>query len=102
LISSGDYIVYDKEGSIRLFNDETIFSKGYQNVKIVYSGGYSTIPEDLELACIDWVLKYYRKNKDKLQGWSSKSYSGVSVLIDLAAIPDDIKAVLNSYKLRKV
>jgi hypothetical protein len=102
LIVSGDYIIYSDEGYVRLFNNETVFSKGYKNIKIVYSGGYTTIPEELEQTCMDWVLTQYRKYKDKLHGWSSKSYSGVSVLIDLSAIPSDIKAVLDNYKLRKI
>ena len=101
-ISSDDYMIYSDEGSIRLYNDETTFNKGYQNIRITYSGGYETIPGDLEQACLDWVLTLYRKIKDRTHGYMTKSASGASVLIDLGAIPNSIKAVLDSYKKPKV
>ncbi len=105
LIDSDDYLIYSKEGSIRLYNDETVFSKGYQNIKITYSGGYeASSPEldDLGQACLDWVLTMYRKNKDRLHGYVSKSASGASSLIDLSDIPADVRAVLDRYKKPKV
>ncbi len=102
LIASTDYMTYSDEGSIRLYNDETTFNKGYQNIKITYSGGYETLPGDLEEACLDWVLTLYRRIKDRTHGYMTKSASGASVLIDLKAIPDSVKAVLDSYKKPKV
>ncbi len=102
LLSSADYMIYSDEGSIRLYNDETTFNKGYQNIKITYSGGYETLPGDLEEACLDWVLTLYRKIKDRTHGYMTKSASGASVLIDLKAIPESVKAVLDSYRKPKV
>lgn len=32
-----------------------MFEKGTQNVQISYTGGYSTIPLDLEQACLTWI-----------------------------------------------
>lgn len=41
-ISSSDYLLADKNiGKIRLWNNESIFSTGKENVKIVYKAGYS-------------------------------------------------------------
>ncbi len=101
-IDSADYLIYSDEGSIRLYNDESTFDRGYQNIRITYSGGYDTIPADLEQACLDWVLTLYRKIKDRTHGYMTKSASGASVLIDLKAIPDSVKMVLDSYKKPKV
>lgn len=102
LISSGDYMIYASEGEIRLYNNETVFSKGHQNIKITYSGGYDSIPEDLQGACILFVMRDYRMIKDKIQGYMTKSAGGTSQMIDMQAIPRDVKAVLDSYKLIRV
>lgn len=32
-----------------------LFEKGIQNVKIVYTGGYATVPGDIEQACLTWI-----------------------------------------------
>lgn len=45
--------VYEKEGYIWYGPG---FSKGRQNVLVSYSGGYETIPEGLQQACIEWVI----------------------------------------------
>lgn len=105
LLASADYMIYSDEGSIRLYNDETTFNKGYQNIKITYSGGYeadSPELEDLGQACLDWVLTLYRRMKDRTHGYMTKSASGASVLIDLKAIPESVKMVLDAYRKPKV
>lgn len=43
LISSDDYVIYPEQGIIKLFNDESVFQRGIQNIKITYWGGYKTL-----------------------------------------------------------
>lgn len=38
-----------------LIMDGTIFAKGYLNYRVTYDAGYSTIPEDIKLACKELV-----------------------------------------------
>jgi len=56
-ISSSDYMIYANEGKIVL--DGLTFTRGRQNIKVVYSAGYSTIPEDLKSACEMLVFADY-------------------------------------------
>lgn len=49
LIAATNYRIADERYVIL----DTTLSKGNQNVKIVYTGGYSTIPADLKQACIE-------------------------------------------------
>jgi hypothetical protein len=97
-IGSDDYLIYANEGRLSLYNDETTFCVGRQNIKVCYSGGYTTIPDDLADACVNWVLHDYRRTKDKSHSFSSRSYGGASVGLDLSAIPSSIKAILINYK----
>ena len=76
------------------------WARGVDAVKIVYTAGYSSVPEDLKLAVID-LLTYYLKDEHKprkvmggasLQNDSSTSQKGN------VAFPDHIKRVLDLYK----
>jgi hypothetical protein len=40
-----------------------IFTQGVNNYRISYNGGYSTIPEDLKMACIQIVKKFFNDRK---------------------------------------
>ncbi|HNX82476.1 MAG TPA: phage head-tail connector protein [Candidatus Omnitrophota bacterium] len=57
LIDSDDY-VFDAESGI-LTLDWSIFSRGVQNIQVVYNAGYTTMPQDLEQAAIMLVSSYY-------------------------------------------
>jgi len=101
-ITSDNYVVYSNEGYLSLYNDEVYFSRGVQNIKVVYSGGYTTIPYDLQDACINWVLTEYRRVKDKHHAFGSKSAPGGSISIDSSAVPQNVKFVLDLYKKKKL
>ena len=57
LISSADYVFYANEGMVQL--DGLTFTEGKQNIKVVYSAGFSPIPEDIKLAAIQLSAAEY-------------------------------------------
>ena len=73
---------------------------GVGAVKVVYTAGYSAVPEDLKLAVFD-LTTYYFKNEHKerrsLAGASIQNQSSSSQR-DNIAFPDHIKRVLDLYK----
>jgi hypothetical protein len=101
LILSGNYTFEPEEGTIRLLkflSSERFFSRGTQNVKVVYSGGFEEVPVDLADAALDWVLTKYRQAKDKTHGYSSKSSGGGGVSIDTDEMPKSVKGNLAKYR----
>lgn len=69
-------------------------------VKVVYKGGYLTIPEDLKLAVIDLVKYYFKeeyKERRTLAG-ASIANSPTSTQWRNVGFPDHIKRVLDLYK----
>ncbi len=82
-------------------------SSGYTNwptgvdaVKVVYTAGWSSVPEDLKLAVID-LISYYLKDEHKAR----RTMAGASIQNDVSssqknnvAFPDHIKRVLDLYK----
>ena len=76
------------------------WAQGVDAVKVVYTAGYSAIPDDLKLAVID-LITYYLKDEHKerrtIQGASIQNASSSSQR-DNVAFPDHIKRVLVLYK----
>lgn len=57
-LAATDYVIYSEQGIIRLRSD--CFDEGVQNVRVIWNGGFTPIPEDLQLAaieCVSWNRK---------------------------------------------
>ena len=105
--SSGkyEYIVDSMTDSIiRTSQDvDKSFPKGRKTVKVVYTAGYSSTPEDLKLAIFD-LVKYYLKDerKERMQIAGATVENPVSTSIrNNTGFPDHIKRVLDMYKVYK-
>lgn len=74
---------------------------GPGSVKIVYTAGYETIPEDLKLAVFD-IITYYDKEEYKERmtiGGTSINNQFSSTQWRNVGFPDHIKRILDLYKL---
>ena len=78
----------------------TNWPTGVDAVKVVYTAGWSSVPEDLKLAVID-LISYYLKDEHKAR----RTMAGASIQNDVSssqkdnvAFPDHIKRVLDLYK----
>lgn len=69
-----DWIFYEDRGEIRFASDLPV---GRQNIRITYTAGYSTIPQDLEQLCIRLASREW--NKRKSQGMSNENVGGMSI-----------------------
>ena len=98
LTENTDYYVDTRTDSI--YHTGTGFNKGYGSVQVVYKGGYSTLPKDLQLAVID-LITYYAKDEHKARqtiAGASIQNQGSSSQRNNVAFPDHIKRVLDLYK----
>lgn len=71
-------------------------NKGFQNVLITYTAGYSPIPADVEEACIEMIASRYkaRSRVDEV----SKNLGGMVVAFSQKDLSDNIKTILTQYK----
>jgi len=94
-----EYLLYDTAGYIYLRGGMTT---GHKNYKIAYNGGYSTIPEDLKLACK--MLCSAQWNAGKAQGITAERIGDYSInygsSASLLAIMgnETVKQILDLYK----
>jgi len=71
------------------------FTTGYANVVITYNAGYSTIPYDLEQACIEITSWRYRE-KDRI-AQNNKNVGGENITFNTSAAPADALRTLQEY-----
>ena len=94
-IVSTDYVVYGDLGKLILTG--TVFLSDVRVVKVVYTGGFSTVPYDLQQACINLVERQYHLLKEGGVANISMSNAGGSVNFD-QELPADVQRTIQKYK----
>lgn len=78
----------------------TDWPKGVGAVRVTYTAGYATIPEDLKLGVCD-LITYYHKDEWKERqtlGSATREGAGTSGIRNDPGFPDHIRRVLDLYK----
>lgn len=92
-VSTDDYTLDSEKGIIYYDNDALL---GYKNYKATYTCGYSVIPDDLKIAILKLIGRYY--NKHKSDGITDESLDGANIKFE-RGLNDDITSILNKYKI---
>lgn len=79
------------EGMLYLSNG---WDKGEQNVEVTYSGGYTTIPDDIRRAAVMMIREWYNMYRNT-QGFKSESIGKYSYSYD--ALPDSVQKSIDDY-----
>lgn len=69
--------------------------RGFQNIKISYTYGYSQVPFDLKLAGLQLASMYY--NQKDASGIASESVGGDSITFDKVDVPASVASVIANY-----
>lgn len=96
LVDADYYVVFDDRVEMKY----SAFTKGLKNIKIIYSGGYSTatLPADIRLAAMMQVAFVFKRRADLgLVGISGEGGS-ISVQSPMKLLPE-VEATLQPYKL---
>lgn len=87
------------------FDNFTVYLRGYslcrgvQNISLTYTAGLTTIPVELEQACIDACIFWL--NKRDFLGKSSVNVAGETVAFDKSDLPETASVVLKQFTRRK-
>lgn len=95
------WVLADKAAGIVILSGY-IFTAGIRNIELVYNGGFSTIPEDLEQACIEqaaWLFKQSAPGGNLL-GVTSKALADGSISYSAKDLLASVRLVLERYKKR--
>jgi len=98
LADDGTEYVLDKRADT-LTRVDARWPKGVEAIKVVYTAGYSDLPTDLRLACID-LMAYYFKEEHKItrQLGSGSMTNPRTSIEDYTGFPDHIKRILDLYR----
>lgn len=109
--ATNQYVVNDEEGRVELLDNgntlasklnPAVFAKGRHNIKLVYTGGYSAMPEDLQLGAIDYIARIWKRRDQKW--WLIQSFSQrdrQTSIEALGRLPDDVVEMLEPYRLHR-
>lgn len=96
LIDSDEYMVTSGGRFNVVVLKSTTFTDYLENVQIIYTAGYATVPEDIQQCIIEEVARSY-KNKEEV-GVTSKSLSDGSVSYSAQGLLTKTLLVLDRYK----
>jgi hypothetical protein len=99
--SVGSYDVKDANAGIVRLLDDLEFSDGQHNIKITYSGGYTSMPFDLEQAAIEMVWAAREKGLHNLIGVRSRSIGDGNIqFVNLDWGSPNLTAIIQKYSLK--
>lgn len=76
------------------------FERGVQNIALAYTGGWATIPPDVNQAACEWIS--FKTAKRGRPDKKSEVLAQQTVSFDLSGIPDMVKEMLSSYRITMV
>lgn len=79
-----------------LYLSGTTFTPGRQNVTLTWTAGYTSVPPDIEQACIDLVALRYRE-RDRI-GLASKGMAGETTSYSQRDLPANAATLLQVYR----
>ncbi len=74
-----------------------VFPRGTRNVKAVYTGGYSTVPDDVALACVKLAAAWYAHARTGADGLRRETLGDYSADYSCSALPADVEGALRPY-----
>ena len=97
LIGSDEYIVFEDHIQLK----DTYFTAGRNNVKMIYTAGYTTIPLDIQQVCIDETGRRFKHRTDyDVISRVGQGDAGGEVYFVERGFLEKSKLVLNKYKNR--
>lgn len=94
-----DVILDSESGMIKLFNKEFAFNSGLQNIRVIYTAGYGTVPEPIKEAVLFYVAHLYRRQySGQMFGVQSESVGDRTTTYATEDFPARAKALLNRYR----
>lgn len=100
LIDSENYVIDNDEevGSVRLFKNVAVFTRGVKNIKIKYNAGFTdeNMPADAKTAC--HMLVSYLKNRGGTEAMTAQSLGGKSETYEVGPLPAYIRTMVDAYK----
>lgn len=96
LIDSDNYRIANNDMSVILKSSAACFNNYVENIRIIYTAGYKTVPDDIVQACVVEVVKTFKQRNDP--HITRKSLvDGSSTRFETDFLPSTV-SILNIYR----
>lgn len=96
LLINSDIVCKVNSGVVILVDD--VFPFGKKNVFIRYSAGYASIPEDLKMACLEFVAKKFFDIDEKRQGVTGKTVMSDNIQFSIVDLTNETRKQLMLHR----
>ncbi len=96
LVDPSRYAVDELAGIVEL--DGGRFGKGRLSVKVVYTGGFAAVPDDVSRACAILVAHWYNRAKQGSEGVASEGMGPYAARYDSTQWPQEVLGLLWSRR----
>lgn len=94
---ASQYMVDQARGRVTLRNE--VFPRGYHNVKVTYSAGWATAPEDVKLEAATMVARIWRDWDTRREEIESVTLAGQSTVLLSTSLTRRVRERLAHYRL---
>jgi len=95
-LDSSDLVLHPERGIVDRVGG--VFVRGRRNLKIAYTAGYATIPDDVALACVKLAAAWYAHARAGADGIRREKLGDYDALYAAEALPVDVEAALAPYR----
>lgn len=92
-----DEYVLDADRGMVLLRQGT-FSPGIRNVKVAYTAGYSSVPDDAAQACRALVSAWFHRGREAADGLDRRAVAEVAQRFASEGLPAPVLQVLRPYR----
>lgn len=96
LVDTDDYVVFPDSIQMK----SSYFTEGNNNIKLIYTHGYTTIPSDLKQVCIEEAGRKFKHRTD-YDVTAKTSSTGSTTFVEKGWLKKNLK-VLNNYKWKGI
>ena len=95
LVSGSSYVVKKLAGYI--LRTDGSFSTGLNSVKVVYTSGYSSVPDDVTQACVMLAATWHNRAHQGADGLAEERLADYAARYTIAPLPEEVSGLLEPY-----
>jgi uncharacterized phiE125 gp8 family phage protein len=95
-IDSADLVLHPENGIVERMG--AVFAPGARTLKVVYTAGYATVPDDVALACAKLAAAWYAHARGGADGVTRETLGDYAATYAHGALPADVEGALAAYR----
>jgi uncharacterized phiE125 gp8 family phage protein len=95
-VDSADLVLHPERGIVDRLG--AVFARGARTVKVAYTAGYATVPDDVALACVKLAAAWFAHARTGADGVKRESLGGYAAEYAAAPLPADVEGALAPYR----